>query len=53
MKDFQFITNSTPAHIESLYQDFVNNPTSIDQELRKFFEGFDFAKSQSVVFAGT
>jgi len=45
MKDFQFITNSTPAHIESLYQDFVNNPTSIDQELRKFFEGFDFAVS--------
>jgi hypothetical protein len=25
MKDFQFITNSTPAHIESLYQDFVNS----------------------------
>ncbi|MCX6293623.1 MAG: hypothetical protein NT127_04935 [Sphingobacteriales bacterium] len=45
MKDFQFITNSTPAHIESLYQDFVNNPNSIDQELRKFFEGFDFAVS--------
>ena len=43
MKDFQYITNSTPNHIESLYQDFVNNPDSVDIELRKFFEGFDFA----------
>lgn len=43
MKDFQYITNSTPNHIESLYQDFLNNPESVDIELRKFFEGFDFA----------
>jgi len=43
MKDFQYITNSTPNHIESLYQDFVNNPESVDINLRKFFEGFDFA----------
>ena len=43
MKDFQYITNSTPNHIESLYQDFVNNPESVDIDLRKFFEGFDFA----------
>lgn len=43
MKDFQYITNSTPNHIESLYQDFVNNPDSVDMDLRKFFEGFDFA----------
>ncbi|MEI8052175.1 MAG: 2-oxoglutarate dehydrogenase E1 component [Bacteroidota bacterium] len=43
MKDFQYITNATPNHIESLYQDFLKNPESIDADLRKFFEGFDFA----------
>ncbi len=43
MKDFQYITNATPNHIESLYQDFLKNPESIDVDLRKFFEGFDFA----------
>ena len=43
MKDFSYITNSHPGYIESLYQDFVNDPNSIDPELRKFFEGFDFA----------
>jgi len=45
MKDFQFITNAHPSYIENLYQDFVKNPESIDGEMRKFFEGFDFAVS--------
>src|ERR1035437_156119 len=43
MKDFSFITNSSPAYIESLYNQFTENPESVDQDLRKFFEGFDFA----------
>ncbi|MFN2439796.1 MAG: 2-oxoglutarate dehydrogenase E1 component, partial [Chitinophagaceae bacterium] len=43
MKDFSYITHSHPAYIEGLYNDFVKNPESIDPELRKFFEGFDFA----------
>ncbi len=43
MKDFSYITNSHPSFIEGLYQDFTKNPESIDPELRKFFEGFDFA----------
>ena len=47
MKDFQYITNPHPAYIESLYQDFIKNPSSIDVEMRKFFEGFDFAVSMT------
>lgn len=46
MKDFQYITNAHPAYIEQLYRDFSSNPDSIDLELRKFFEGFDFAVTQ-------
>ena len=45
MKDYSYITNSHPAFIESLYQDFISDPNSIDPELKKFFEGFDFAVS--------
>lgn len=45
MKDFQYITNSHPSFIENLYQDFVKNPENVDVEMRKFFEGFDFAVS--------
>lgn len=45
MKDFSYITNSHPSFIENLYQDFVKDPSSVDPELKKFFEGFDFAVS--------
>ena len=47
MKDFQFITNSHPGFIEGLYNDFVKDPGSVDVDMRKFFEGFDFAVSQT------
>uniref|UniRef100_UPI0026392AFB thiamine pyrophosphate-dependent enzyme n=1 Tax=Hydrotalea sp. TaxID=2881279 RepID=UPI0026392AFB len=47
MKDFSYITNSHPAYIESLYQEFLKNPENIDPDIRKFFEGFDFAISNS------
>jgi 2-oxoglutarate dehydrogenase E1 component len=43
MKDFSYITNSHPEFIENLYRDFVKDPEAVDPELRKFFEGFDFA----------
>ena len=48
MKDFSYITHSHPAYIEGLYNDYVQNPESVDPEYRKFFEGFDFAVSQGI-----
>jgi len=47
MKDFSYITNSSPAFIENLYREFVKDPGSVDPEIRKFFEGFDFAVSNT------
>ncbi len=46
MKDFSYITSSHPSYIENLYQEFSKSPDNIDPDLRKFFEGFDFAVSQ-------
>ncbi len=43
MKDFSYITNSSPAFIENMYQEFVKDPNNVDPEMKKFFEGFDFA----------
>ena len=37
MKDFSYITNSHPAYIENLYQEFTKNPESVDPELKKVF----------------
>lgn len=45
MNDFSFVTSSHPAYIENLYTDFKKDPESVDIDLRKFFEGFDFAVS--------
>ncbi len=47
MKDYSFVTNAHPGYVEELYKDFVKNPLSIDPELKKFFEGFDFAVSNT------
>ena len=46
MKDFSYITNSHPAYIENLYSEFTKNPEAVDPDIRKFFEGFDFAHAQ-------
>ena len=38
---FSYIHNAHPEYIETMYQEYQNDPDSIDQEWRKFFEGFD------------
>ncbi len=48
MKDFSYITNAHPSYIEGMYQQFLQDPNSIDPELKKFFEGFDFAMQNGV-----
>src|SRR4051794_32414463 len=45
MKDFSYITNSHPSFVENLYREYVNDPQSVDPELKKFFQGFDFSVS--------
>ena len=52
MKDFSYITNSSPAFIENMYQEFVKDPDSVDPEMKKFFEGFDFAVGNGAVSNG-
>lgn len=52
MKDFSYVTQSHPAYMESLYQEFVKDPQSVDPDLRKFFEGFDFAVNAGKLSVG-
>ncbi len=52
MKDFSYITNSHPAFIEETYKAFVQDPSAVDPDLKKFFEGFDFAVSNGHAGAG-
>lgn len=45
MNTFSYLSNAEPAYIESLYLQFKNDPTTVEVEWKKFFEGFDFAVS--------
>ena len=51
MKDFSYITNSSPAFIENMYLEFVKDPNNVDPEMKKFFEGFDFAMGNGATAA--
>ncbi|MBD3276403.1 MAG: 2-oxoglutarate dehydrogenase E1 component, partial [Candidatus Marinimicrobia bacterium] len=52
MDDYSFLQNAHPDYIEGLYRDFQNNPDSIDEEWRDFFEGYEFAQKAGAETAG-
>ncbi len=52
MKDYSYVTGPTSAYIESLYLDYQKDPSSIDQDWKKFFEGFDFAGGMAATASG-
>jgi 2-oxoglutarate dehydrogenase E1 component len=43
MDDFSFVGNSDIGAVESLYQQYKNDPSSVDAGYVNFFKGFDFA----------
>lgn len=43
MNDYSYVFNAHPTFIESIYQKYQNDPESVEQGWRVFFEGFDFA----------
>ena len=42
-----YFINNNKEYIESLYNDYLENPESIDQQWQKFFEGFEFGLNQN------
>ncbi len=47
MKDYSYVTGPSSAYIETLYNEFLKDSTTVDPEWKKFFEGFDFATAKS------
>jgi 2-oxoglutarate dehydrogenase E1 component len=43
MDQYSYIANSDGAYIEELYNSYKQDPTSVDEGWRKFFEGFEFS----------
>ena len=44
MDTYSYIANADAAAIETLYQAYQHDPTSVDFGWQKFFEGFDFSQ---------
>lgn len=45
MDKFSYVSNADGAVIEDLYRQFLKDPESVDFGWKKFFEGFEFARS--------
>lgn len=45
MDKYSYISNADPKAIESLYEQFKQDPNNIDESWKKFFEGFEFAQT--------
>lgn len=45
MDKFSWVNNADPALIEELYQNYKNDPNSVEESWKKFFEGFEFARA--------
>ena len=44
MDNFSFLGGMHTTMIEEMYQNFVKDPKSIDEQWSHFFQGYDFAK---------
>jgi 2-oxoglutarate dehydrogenase E1 component len=45
MDRFSWLNGADPEQIEALYEEFKSNPESVEESWRKFFEGFEFART--------
>ena len=43
MNNFDYLGDI--QYIEDLYKDYINNPESVDESWKKFFQGFEFART--------
>ncbi len=42
MKDYSYVFNAHPGFIDDMYAKFTNDPDSVEEGWRVFFEGFEF-----------
>ncbi len=45
MKNDSFLGSADPPVIEKMYRDYMNDPESVAEGWRRFFEGFEFART--------
>ena len=45
MKDYSYVFNAHPGFIESMYKNYQQDPASVDDGWRLFFDGFEFSNN--------
>jgi 2-oxoglutarate dehydrogenase E1 component len=45
MKDYSYVFNAHPSFIETMYKSYQQDPTSVDDGWRLFFDGFEFSNN--------
>lgn len=43
--DISFLSNSEAQYVDSMYQQYLQNPDSVDETWQNFFKGYDFARN--------
>ena len=43
MDKYSYISNADVGYVDQLYQNYKNDPASVDLTWQKFFEGYDFS----------
>lgn len=52
MSNYSYLSNADPKAVEALYQQYTQDPSSVDEGWKKFFEGFDFAQESFPMLPG-
>ncbi len=47
MDQYSYVANADVSAIESLYQEYLKNPQSVDESWHNFFKGFEFSQQWS------
>jgi 2-oxoglutarate dehydrogenase E1 component len=46
MDKYSYISNADVGYVDQLYQNYKNDPSSVDPTWQKFFEGYDFSSQR-------
>ncbi len=49
---YSYISNAHPGYIDTMYKQFQENPETVPEGWKEFFQGFDFAVSSGAADAG-
>ncbi len=53
MDKYSYLSNASPEAIEGLYQQYLSDQASLEEGWRKFFEGFEFARTSYDIKPGS